>query len=269
MTQTTPKWENDAIQFPRLLAEIIATQDKLDVQALADSMDLSVDQIDELFDRANDAWEAAKAGTLQPVFTLAVWNDAYAAFKAAFDTPVMRRKVDDEYAEDARRRLAELNEIMTATCAEPAEYQTLDLNKMTRGEMAEYIAQQNLKIVALERQLAATVQSPLMGKAEQDASVAAPVNPAGAESASVAEGKLLVSLDGGESYSPVKDEVRVIYPKMWIDGEDEPGELHINLSPYSIVSDVWVSREEHLDHNIGTKGVMPSELVSEMIEAGA
>lgn len=55
-------WNNDAIQFPRLLCEIIATQDNLDIQALAESMDLTVDQVDELFDRANTAWESIKQG---------------------------------------------------------------------------------------------------------------------------------------------------------------------------------------------------------------
>lgn len=40
------------------------------------------------------------------------WQDAYAAFKGAFDTPVARRKVDDEYAADARVRLAAINDLL-------------------------------------------------------------------------------------------------------------------------------------------------------------
>ncbi|TES73099.1 hypothetical protein E2P84_22330 [Burkholderia cepacia] len=55
-------WERDDIQFPRLLTEILATQDTLDVTALAQSMDLSVDEIGALFDRAETAWEAIKTG---------------------------------------------------------------------------------------------------------------------------------------------------------------------------------------------------------------
>lgn len=54
-------WENNAIQFPRLLTEIMATQDTLDLRALAESMDLSIDEVGELFDRANAAWERIKA----------------------------------------------------------------------------------------------------------------------------------------------------------------------------------------------------------------
>lgn len=54
-------WENDSIQFARLLAEISATQDSLNMEALADSMDLSIEEVNELFDRADVAWERIKA----------------------------------------------------------------------------------------------------------------------------------------------------------------------------------------------------------------
>lgn len=54
------KWRDNAIQFPRLLAEISATQDTLDMQALADAMDLSVEEVNELFDRADTEWERIK-----------------------------------------------------------------------------------------------------------------------------------------------------------------------------------------------------------------
>ncbi|WP_321820905.1 MULTISPECIES: hypothetical protein [unclassified Burkholderia] len=53
-------WERDDIQFPRLIAEIVATQE-LDLPALAESMDLSVDDVNALFDRADQRWEAIKA----------------------------------------------------------------------------------------------------------------------------------------------------------------------------------------------------------------
>ncbi len=38
------------------------------------------------------------------------WADAYAAFVGAFDTPLARRQIDNEFAQDARRRLSALNE---------------------------------------------------------------------------------------------------------------------------------------------------------------
>lgn len=56
-SQTNPKWKSNKIQFPRLLAEIAATQPDLDMQAIADSMDLEVSDVDELFDRAQAEWE--------------------------------------------------------------------------------------------------------------------------------------------------------------------------------------------------------------------
>lgn len=55
-------WQNNAIQFPRLLCEIMASQENLDLAALAESMDLSIDEVNELFDRANTAWESIKNG---------------------------------------------------------------------------------------------------------------------------------------------------------------------------------------------------------------
>lgn len=60
-------WDNNAIQFPRLLAEIMATQEKLDMPALAESMDISIDELNELFDRAHQAWELIKVGATPPI----------------------------------------------------------------------------------------------------------------------------------------------------------------------------------------------------------
>jgi hypothetical protein len=54
------KWEDNSIQFPRLLCEIIATQENVDFDALAESMDLTVAEVHELFDRAHEVWESAK-----------------------------------------------------------------------------------------------------------------------------------------------------------------------------------------------------------------
>jgi len=51
----------------------------------------------------------------------AEWQDAYAAFKGAFDTPVARRKVDDEYAADARQRLAAFNEMLSIEMPAPED----------------------------------------------------------------------------------------------------------------------------------------------------
>lgn len=55
-------WDDDAIQFPRLLDEIAGvglTADQMD--QLCESMDLTPPEIQELFDRAEEAWENAKS----------------------------------------------------------------------------------------------------------------------------------------------------------------------------------------------------------------
>lgn len=53
-------WEDNRIQFPRLISEIMATQ-FLDLEQLAESMDLTIDEVNELFDRASEEWESIKA----------------------------------------------------------------------------------------------------------------------------------------------------------------------------------------------------------------
>lgn len=63
---TATQWERNEIQFPRLIAEINATQDNLDLAALAESMDLEVDDVKALFDRAEEAWNAIKEGSRPP-----------------------------------------------------------------------------------------------------------------------------------------------------------------------------------------------------------
>ena len=53
-------WNNDLIQFARLLCEIAATQENFDPEAIVESMDIDPAELNELFDRAHDVWENAK-----------------------------------------------------------------------------------------------------------------------------------------------------------------------------------------------------------------
>lgn len=57
-----PKWLDDSIQFPRLIAEITANVEisEADWTRLCDSMDLTTDEVNELFDRAGDVWDRIK-----------------------------------------------------------------------------------------------------------------------------------------------------------------------------------------------------------------
>ena len=52
---------------------------------------------------------------------LGAWRDAYAAFHGAFDTPASRRRQNDEYAIDARKRLHEFDETLTAAVSVPGK----------------------------------------------------------------------------------------------------------------------------------------------------
>jgi hypothetical protein len=55
-----PAWEDNSVQFPRLLAEIYATQDSLKMADLCASMDIEVGDIVEIFERAQAEWERIK-----------------------------------------------------------------------------------------------------------------------------------------------------------------------------------------------------------------
>lgn len=58
------RWEDDGIQFPRLIAEMEAAGFFTDANlmaALCSSMDLEVDDVMDLIERAQKAWDARKA----------------------------------------------------------------------------------------------------------------------------------------------------------------------------------------------------------------
>lgn len=54
------KWDDNSIQFSRLLCEIVATQN-VDIPALCESMDLEPLDVSAIFERAHIQWEAIKA----------------------------------------------------------------------------------------------------------------------------------------------------------------------------------------------------------------
>jgi hypothetical protein len=55
-----PLWDNNEIQFARLICELVANCDDLNAPALCESMDLDPGSLDELFERAHTVWENAK-----------------------------------------------------------------------------------------------------------------------------------------------------------------------------------------------------------------
>lgn len=58
-------WRNDSIQFPRLIAELMAAGAFTPevISSLCDQMDLDADQIDEVIDRAQTVWDHIKEAT--------------------------------------------------------------------------------------------------------------------------------------------------------------------------------------------------------------
>jgi hypothetical protein len=53
-------WDNNEIQFARLLCELVANCDNLEFDAVCASMDLSKRELMSLYDRANLVWEKSK-----------------------------------------------------------------------------------------------------------------------------------------------------------------------------------------------------------------
>lgn len=77
--------------------------------------------------------------------------------------------------------------------------------------------------------------------------------------------KMQVSTDGGVTWVDA-DNVRVTYDEVDVPGEDSQGQVLFNFTEEGLITDIWVSREEHLDHNIATSSVMLADLVSDMVE---
>lgn len=74
-----------------------------------------------------------------------------------------------------------------------------------------------------------------------------------------------VSLDGGVTWLPAPGGVRIVYKDVMIDGEDGRGEVHMNATPEGLITDIWTTRDEPLDHNIGTEAVMIDDIVSRLV----
>ena len=85
-------------------------------------------------------------------------------------------------------------------------------------------------------------------------------------------GNMMVSLDGGTTFQPAPEGVRIAYQKVMVDGEDGRGELVINATHEGLITDLWVHRDEpevsmaDYNHNIGTDCVMIEDIVSRLIE---
>jgi hypothetical protein len=75
-----------------------------------------------------------------------------------------------------------------------------------------------------------------------------------------------VSFDNGETFIDAPQGILVIQELEQIPGEDGSGELHLSFTGEGIITDLWVSREEPLDHNLGTMSQTYDELAEQLIE---
>jgi hypothetical protein len=83
------------------------------------------------------------------------------------------------------------------------------------------------------------------------------------------EAPIQVSLDGGATFAPAPEGVRVIYNDVMIPGEDGRGELHLNATVDGLIADVWSTRDQPLDHNIGTSATPLDDMVQKLVDANS
>lgn len=57
-------WNNNDIQFPRLIAECWAVLTEEQFKELCSSMDLDAEELTSLFERADEVWQKAKSKEL-------------------------------------------------------------------------------------------------------------------------------------------------------------------------------------------------------------
>lgn len=78
---------------------------------------------------------------------------------------------------------------------------------------------------------------------------------------------MLVSLDGGETFVPARNGVRVIYQNIMLDEDDTPGEVHVNLTSEGLITDIWEKKGGLLDQNVGTACRLLDDVVADLISA--
>lgn len=65
--------------------------------------------------------------------------------------------------------------------------------------------------------------------------------------------KTKYSIDGGLTWLDAPSGIRVSFEDIDVPGEDAPGQLDFNFTHEGVITDVWVSRDAHLDHNLSTR----------------
>ena len=81
--------------------------------------------------------------------------------------------------------------------------------------------------------------------------------------------KMRISTDGGFTWTDAPDGVQVTLDPIDVPGEDGPGLLNFNFTSEGRITDIYVSREYDLDHNLATASVLYADLMSDLIEESA
>lgn len=72
-----------------------------------------------------------------------------------------------------------------------------------------------------------------------------------------------VSLDGGQTYQPASEGVRVIYGNLYLGDDESRGELHVNASHEGLIMVLWTQPG---DEHLGTQAQMLDDLVADLTE---
>ena len=63
------------------------------------------------------------------------------------------------------------------------------------------------------------------------------------------------------------DDATLIYDNVDVPGEKGPNQLQIKGTHEGVISDIWVSQKENLDHNYATKSQTTQEIIDHMVES--
>lgn len=93
-----------------------------------------------------------------------------------------------------------------------------------------------------------------------------PTAPATAELEQLDDVTMKVSIDGGLTYVPAKQGVRVQYDGVTLNEEEETGELLLNLTSEGVIADAWkfTQGEEPEPVHVGTSQQMLDDVVAQL-----
>lgn len=79
---------------------------------------------------------------------------------------------------------------------------------------------------------------------------------------------MLISLDGGQTYQPAPEGVRIMLDarEMTDNGEDFSGVLAFNFTDEGVIYDIWKSVSHVLSESVATQSQTYEELIDKLLE---